>query len=77
MIPSTQDMATSLEQADGDKVDGTDFEIQDYTSTDVNGIGVYTYTTKMLNTEKSNGKPVCDPQGYRKRFRILQHRSIC
>ena len=22
-------------------------------------------------------KPVCDPQGYRKRFRILQHRSIC
>ena len=55
VIPSTQDMATSLEQADGDKVDGTDFEIQDYTSTDVNGIGVYTYTTKMLNTEKSNG----------------------
>lgn len=55
VIPSTQDMATSLEQADGDKVDGTDFQIQDYTSNDVNGIGVYTYTTKMLNTEKSDG----------------------
>lgn len=55
VIPSSQDMATSLEQADGDKVDGTDFQIQDYTSNDVNGIGVYTYTTKMLNTEKSDG----------------------
>ena len=55
VIPSSQDMATSLEQADGDKTEGTDFEIQDYASKDVNGIGVYTYTTKMLNTEKSNG----------------------
>lgn len=55
VIPSSQDMATSLEQADGDKTEGTDFEIQDYNSKDVNGIGVYTYTTKMLNTEKSNG----------------------
>ena len=55
VIQSSQDMATSLEQADGDKTEGTDFEIQDYNSKDVNGIGVYTYTTKMLNTEKSNG----------------------
>ena len=55
VVPSTQDMAVSLEQADGDKVNGTDFEIQEYTSNDVNGIGVYSYTTKMLNTEKSNG----------------------
>lgn len=55
VIPSSQDMATSLEQADGDKTEGTDFEIQEYNSKDVNGIGVYTYTTKMLNTEKSNG----------------------
>lgn len=55
VLPSTQDMAVSLEQADGDKVSGTDFEIQDYTATDVNGISVYSYTTKMLNTEKSNG----------------------
>ncbi|MBU5481173.1 hypothetical protein [Blautia sp. MSJ-19] len=55
VVPSTQDMAVSLEQADGDKVNGTDFEIQEYTSNDVSGIGVYSYTTKMLNTEKSNG----------------------
>ena len=55
VIPSTQDMAVSLDQADGDKVNGTDFEIQDYTSNDFNGIGVYSYTTKMLNTDKSGG----------------------
>ena len=55
VIPSTQDMAVSLDQADGDKVNGTDFEIQDYTSNDVNGIGVYSYTTQMLNTDKSGG----------------------
>ena len=55
VIPSTQDMAVSLDQADGDKVNGTDFEIEDYTSNDVNGIGVYSYTTKMLNTDKSGG----------------------
>lgn len=55
VVPSTQDMAISLEQADGDKVNGTDFEIQEYSANDVNGIGVYSYTTKMLNTDKSNG----------------------
>lgn len=55
VIPSTQDMAVSLEQADGDKAQGTDFEIQDYKAEDVNGIGVYSYVTKMLNTEKSGG----------------------
>lgn len=55
VVPSTQDMAVSLEQADGDKVNGTDFEIQEYSANDVNVIGVYSYTTKMLNTDKSNG----------------------
>ena len=55
VIPSTQDMAVSLDQADGDKVQGTDFEIQDYKAEDVNGIGVYSYVTKMLNTEKNDG----------------------
>ena len=55
VVPSTQDMAVSLEQADGDKVNGTDFEIQEYSANDVNGIGVYSYTTKMLNTDKSDG----------------------
>ena len=63
VIPSTQDMAVSLDQADGDKVNGTDFEIQDYTSNDVNGIGVYSYTTKMLNTDKSGGDNAADNSG--------------
>ena len=52
--------STSLEQADGDKVNGTDFEIQEYSANDVNGIGVYSYTTKMLNTDKSNGNLYVD-----------------
>lgn len=54
VIPNSQDMAVSLEQA-ADLVQGTDFEILDYTATDVNGVGVYSYVTKMLNTEKSGG----------------------
>ncbi len=54
VIPSSQDMAVSLEQA-ADLVQGTDFEIQDYTATNVNGANVYSYTTHMLNTEKSGG----------------------
>ena len=54
VVPNTQDLAVSLEQAVNDKVNGTDFEIQDYTSTDVNGIGVYSYTSKILNTDKSD-----------------------
>ncbi|MCI6005390.1 MAG: PsbP-related protein [Blautia sp.] len=54
VIPSTEDMAVSLEQA-SDLVQGTDFEIQNYTATDVNGVHVYSYVTKMLNTEKSDG----------------------
>lgn len=54
VLPSTQDMAVSLEQA-ADLVQGTDFEIQDYSSTEVNGANVYSYVTRMLNTEKSGG----------------------
>ena len=54
VIPSTQDMAVSLERA-SDLEEGTDFEIQDYTTQDVNGIGVYSYTVKYLNTEKTDG----------------------
>lgn len=77
VIPSSQDMATSLEQADGDKTEGTDFEIQEYNSKDVNGIGVYTYTTKMLNIEKSNGSLYVLHKVIAKHTRILQHRGIC
>lgn len=54
MIPNTQDLAVALEQA-SDLEQGTDFEIQNYNSTDINGVGVYSYTVKYLNTEKSGG----------------------
>lgn len=54
VIPSTQDMAVSLEKA-SDLEEGTDFELQEYNANDVNGTGVYTYTVKYLNTEKSGG----------------------
>ena len=54
MIPNTQDLAAALEQA-SDLEQGTDFEIQNYNSTNVNGVGVYSYTVKYLNTEKSGG----------------------
>ena len=54
MLPDTQDLATALEQA-SDLVEGTDFEIQDYTSEDVQGVGVYSYTVKYTDTAKSGG----------------------
>lgn len=54
VIPNTQDLAVSLEQAN-DMTQGTDFEIQDYTGNDVNGVGVYSYTVKYMDTEKSGG----------------------
>ena len=54
VIPSTEDLAVSLEQA-SDLVNGTDFEIRRYSATNVNGVNVYSYVTRMLNTEKSGG----------------------
>lgn len=54
VLPSTEDMAVSLEQA-AELEQGVDFEIQDYSATEVNGVNVYSYVTKMLNTEKSGG----------------------
>lgn len=54
VIPNTQDLAVSLEQAN-DMTQGTDFEIQNYTANDVNGVGVYSYTVKYMDTEKSGG----------------------
>lgn len=54
VLPSTFDMAVSLEQA-ADLVQGTDFEILDYSSENVNGANVYSYVVKMLNIEKSDG----------------------
>ena len=54
MIPNTQDLAAALEKA-SDLEQGTDFEIQNYNSTNVNGVGIYSYTVKYLNTEKSGG----------------------
>ncbi len=54
MLPDTQDLAAALEQA-SDLAEGTDFEIQDYTSNDVEGVGVYTYTVKYTDAAKSGG----------------------
>ena len=54
MLPDTQDLAAALEQA-SDLTEGTDFEIQDYTSNDVEGVGVYSYTVKYTDTAKSGG----------------------
>lgn len=54
MLPDTQDLAAALEQA-SDLTEGTDFEIQDYTSNDVEGVGVYSYTVKYTDTTKSGG----------------------
>lgn len=54
VIPNTQDLAVSLEQAN-DMTQGTDFEVLDYTSNDVNGVGVYAYTVKYMDTAKSGG----------------------
>lgn len=54
VLPSTEDMAVSLEQA-ADLVQGTDFEIQNYSATDNNGVHVYSYVTKMLNVENGDG----------------------
>lgn len=48
VIPTTPDTAVALEQA-SDLEQGTDFVIHDYTSTDINGIGVYSYTVEYLN----------------------------
>lgn len=54
VFPNTEDMAITLEQA-SELEPGTDFEIMNYSSTDVNGVGVYSYTVHMLHPEKSEG----------------------
>lgn len=54
VIPNTQDMAVTLEQA-SDMTQGTDFEIQDYKAENIDGVGVYSYVTKILNKEKGGG----------------------
>ena len=54
MLPDTQDLAVALEQA-SDLVEGTDFEIQNYTSDDASGVGIYYYTVKYNDTSKSGG----------------------
>lgn len=49
--PRTPDVAVSLERA-SDLEQGTDFVIHDFTSSETNGINVYSYTTEYL-TDKS------------------------
>ena len=54
VIPDTQDLAVSLEQA-SEMEQGLDFVIEDYSSTNENGVNVYDYTVHYLNTAKSGG----------------------
>lgn len=54
VIPSTEDMANSLERASGLGT-ASDYEIQNYSASDVNGINVYSYNVKYHNTEKTGG----------------------
>lgn len=48
LVPDSQDIATALEQA-ADLEPGTDFNILDYSSENVDGVGVYSYTVQYLN----------------------------
>ena len=48
VIPTTPDTAVALEQA-SDLEQGTDFIIHDFTSSDVGGIGIYSYSVEYLN----------------------------
>jgi hypothetical protein len=50
VIPNSQDTAVVLEQGAG-LTEGTDFEIQDYTSAEEDGYNVYSYVVKMTNTD--------------------------
>ena len=54
VIPSTEDMANSLEKAAGLEP-RTDYEIRTYTASDVNGVNVYSYNVKYNNTDKTDG----------------------
>lgn len=54
MLPDTEDLANALEQA-SDLVQGTDFTVENYTSNDVEGVGVYSYTVRYTDASKSGG----------------------
>lgn len=54
VIPSTEDMANSLEKAAGLEP-RTDYEIRTYSASDVNGVNVYSYNVKYNNTDKTDG----------------------
>lgn len=54
VIPSTEDMANSLEKAAGLEP-RTDYEIRTYSASDVNGVNVYSYNVKYNNTDKTEG----------------------
>ena len=54
VIPSTEDMANSLEKASGYEP-VADYEIRGFTAENVNNVNVYTYTVKYNNTEKTEG----------------------
>lgn len=54
VIPSTEDMANSLEKAAG-LSPASEYEIQNYAASDVNGVNVYSYNVKYHKPEKTDG----------------------
>ena len=53
-IPSSKDLAGSI-TAGTSLTEGTDFDILDYTATEMDGVDVYRYTVKAADASKMNG----------------------
>ncbi len=56
VIPNTRDLAASMETA-SNMVEGTDFEITNFTTTSIGSVDVYSYAVHYLDTSKSEGYP--------------------
>lgn len=54
VVPNSEDMAKTLEVSAG-LTEGTDFELQNYTNTDVNGTDLISYLVSYKNPEKAKG----------------------
>ena len=54
VVPNSEDMAKTLEISAG-LTEGTDFELQNYTNTDVSGTDLISYLVSYKNPEKAKG----------------------
>ncbi len=54
VVPDSEDIARTLEVSAG-MTEGTDFELQNYTNTDVNGTELISYLVSYKNPEKADG----------------------